>query len=108
MEKHQCLYCKKKGNYKKDCPEYYKMICEKNYDNITSFVNESLYIDYAKYTWCIDSEATIHIANYLHGFGSMRTTQQSERKIKFANGVEAEVEAVGALRAQQWNIWDVT
>jgi hypothetical protein len=38
---------------------------EKKGENIISFVNESLYIDYSKTTWWIDSEATIYVANSL-------------------------------------------
>ncbi|RLN16469.1 hypothetical protein C2845_PM02G17460 [Panicum miliaceum] len=60
VEKDQCLYCKQKGHYKSNCPDYLKMIMEKRGENIISFVNESLYIDYLKSTWWIDSRA-IHI-----------------------------------------------
>ena len=37
----------------------------------------------------------MHVANSLQGFRSTRTTLRSERHIKVANGVQAEVEAVG-------------
>jgi len=33
--------------------------------NIITFVNESLYVQYAKSTWWIDSGATVHVANSL-------------------------------------------
>jgi hypothetical protein len=64
-------------------------------ENIITFVNESLYVQYYKSTWWIDSEVTIHVANSLQGFRSTRTTQRRERQIKVANGVQADVEAVG-------------
>ena len=38
-----------------------------------------------------------NIANSLHGFHSTRTTQRSERCIEVANGVQADVEAVGDI-----------
>jgi hypothetical protein len=53
MNKDQCLYCKE-GNYKKDCPEFLKMIMAKKGENIITFINESLYVQYSKSTWWID------------------------------------------------------
>jgi hypothetical protein len=76
------------------------MIMEKRGENIISFVNESLYIDYSKTTWWIDSGATIHVANSLQGFSSMRTTQRSEWQIIVANGAQADVEAVGDVHLE--------
>lgn len=97
VEKDQCLHCKKIGHYKKDYPDYLKMIMAKKGENIITFVNESLYVSYSKSTWWIDSGATIHVKNSLQGFRSTRATQRSERRIKVANGVQADVEAVGDL-----------
>ena len=97
VEKDQCLYCKKTGHYKKDCSDYLKMIMAKKDDNIITFINESLHVQYSKSTWWIDSGATVHVANSLQGFRSMRTTQRRERHVKVANGVRADVEAVGDL-----------
>src|SRR3954466_1429688 len=65
--------------------------------DIVSFVNESLYKKFSKSTWWIDSRATVHVANSLQGFHSTRTTQRSERRIEVANGVEAEVVAIGDI-----------
>ena len=48
-------------------------------------------------TWWIDSGATVHVANSMQGFHTSRTLQRGERRIKVANGVEAEVEAIGEL-----------
>ena len=54
VEKDQCLYCKKTGHYKKNCPDYLKMIIAKKCENIITFINESLYVQYSKSTWWID------------------------------------------------------
>jgi hypothetical protein len=66
-------------------------------ENIITFINESLYVQYSKSTWWIDSGATVHIVNSLQGFRSTRTVQRKERCVKVANGVQADVEAVGDL-----------
>jgi hypothetical protein len=68
VNKDQCLYCKKEGHYKKDYPEFLKMIMAKKYENIITFINESLYVQYSKSTWWIDSGTTVHVANSLQGF----------------------------------------
>ena len=88
------MHCKKKGLYKRDCPDFLKSLLRRSKDEIT-FVDESLYLDYSVNTWWIDSGATVHVANSLQGFRSTRTTLRSERHVKVANGVQAEVEAIG-------------
>jgi hypothetical protein len=65
--------------------------------NTVSFVNESLYSQFLKSTWWIDSGATIHVTNSLQGFHSTRTMKRNERCIEVANGVQADVEAVGDI-----------
>jgi hypothetical protein len=49
---------------------------------IITFVDESLYLSYAKSTWWIDSDTTIHVANSLQGFHTRRILQRGERHIK--------------------------
>jgi hypothetical protein len=73
------------------------MIMAKKGENIITFINESLYVQYSKFTWWIDSGATVHVANSLQGFHLTRTTQRRERCIKVMNGVQADVEAIGDL-----------
>jgi hypothetical protein len=51
VNKDQCIYCKKEGHYKKDCLEFLKMIMAKRCENIITFINESLYVQYSKSTW---------------------------------------------------------
>ena len=66
-------------------------------EDIITFVDESLYLSYDKSTWWIDSGATIHIANSMQGMHSKWILPKGERRIKVANGIEAEVEAIGEL-----------
>jgi large exoprotein involved in heme utilization and adhesion len=65
VDKDHCLHCKKMGHYKKNCPDFLKMIMAKKGENIITFVNESLYVQYSKSTWWIDSGETVHVANSL-------------------------------------------
>ena len=58
------------------------------------FVDESLFLNYDKSTWWIDSGATAHVANSLQGTSMSQTLPRGGRRIKVANGEEAEVEAI--------------
>ena len=71
----------------------------KGEDTIT-FVDESLYLSYDKSTWWIDSGATTHVANSLQGSSMRRTLPRGARRIKVANGVEAEVEAIAEFHLE--------
>jgi hypothetical protein len=71
-------------------------MAKKGIDTV-SFLNKSLYSQFLKSTWSIDSGATVHVANSLQGFHSTRTMQRSKRCIEIANGVQADVEAVGDI-----------
>jgi hypothetical protein len=68
VDKDQCLHCKKTEHFKKDCPEWLKSIMAKKGIDTVSFINESLYSQFSKSTWWIDSGATVHVANSLQGF----------------------------------------
>jgi hypothetical protein len=94
VDKDTCKWCKKKGHYQKDCPDFLKHLIKKGEDIIT-FEDESLYISYLKSTWWVDSGAIIHVANSLQRFHMRRMLTRGERCIRVANGVEAEVEAIG-------------
>jgi hypothetical protein len=85
-----------KGHYKRDCLDFLKSLLKRG-DELIIFVDESLYLSYAKSTWWIDSGATTHVANFLQWLSGTRTLQKGERTIKVANGVQANVEAIGDL-----------
>jgi hypothetical protein len=102
VDKDQCMWCKKRGHYQKNCIEFLKHLNKQGEDHVT-FVNESLFLSYVKSTWWIDSGATIHVANSLQRFHTRKTLQRGERSIRVANGVEAEVEAIGELPLELHN-----
>jgi hypothetical protein len=59
---------------------------------------ESNFIDTHHNTWWIDSGTTIHIANIMQGFLSLRKPMGSEQGIYSRNGMRLHVEAVGTFR----------
>jgi hypothetical protein len=63
-KKDQCKHCFEKGHYKRDCPDFLKSLLQRG-DKFITFVDESLYLCYAKSTWWVDSGATTHVANSL-------------------------------------------
>jgi hypothetical protein len=64
VDKDQCMWYKKRGHYQKNCIEFLKHLNKQGEDHVI-FVDESLFLSYAKSTWWIDSGATIHVANSL-------------------------------------------
>jgi hypothetical protein len=91
-----CMYCKEKGHYKKNCPEFLKYMLKSGNDQVT-FIDESLFLEFSTSTWWIDSSVTIHIANSLQGLSIRRRLAKGQRSIRVVNGVEAEVKAIGDL-----------
>jgi uncharacterized protein YuzB (UPF0349 family) len=89
MDMDQCKWCKKRGQYQKNCIEFLKHLNKQGEDHVT-FIDEPLFLSYSKSTWWIDSGATIHVANSLQGFHMRRTLPRGERNIRVANSVEAE------------------
>jgi hypothetical protein len=96
VDKDQCMWCKKRCHYQKNCIEFLKHLNKPGEDHIT-FVNESLFLSYVKSTYWIDSGATIHVKNSLQEFHTWRTIRRRERSIRVTNGIEAKVEVIGEL-----------
>jgi hypothetical protein len=63
VDKDQCLHFNKTGHYKKNFPDWLNTIMAKKGNNTVSFLNESLYTQFSKSTWWIDSGETVHVAN---------------------------------------------
>ena len=70
-------------------------------DEIT-FVDESLYVNFSIKSWWIDSGATTHVANSIQGYDTIQTIRGGTRKLKVANEVEADVEAVRSLTLEPY------
>ena len=83
----------KKRHYKREYPEFLMELLRNGEDTIT-FVDESLFLNYDKSTWWIDSGATAYVANSLQGTSMSQTLPRGGRRIKVANGEEDEVEAI--------------
>nr|CAE05252.2 OSJNBb0115I09.14 [Oryza sativa Japonica Group] len=71
-----CKFCKAEGHAQRNC--------------------EGFRASLAKKGW-IDSGATVHVANSLQGFRSVRTLRKGERILRVADGAEIKVMAVGEL-----------
>jgi hypothetical protein len=56
-----------------------------------------LYLEYPSYSLCIDSGATVNVANSLQGFHSIQRRLKGQKAIKVTNGKRAEVEAIEDL-----------
>jgi hypothetical protein len=67
-----CHFCGDDTHYKNDCA---KWLARKGDDYIT-FVGESLYFNLSLNTWWIDSGATMHVCNLIHGFIMKTSTRK--------------------------------
>lgn len=63
----KCFYCKKKGHFQKDFRNFFSR-CEKKGISITCVCFENNFVDVPNKTWWIDTGATSHVDNSLHGF----------------------------------------
>jgi hypothetical protein len=81
VDKDQCKWCKKRCHYQKNCIEFLKHLNKQGEDHVM-FVDEFLFLSYAKSTWWIDSDVTIHVANSLQGVHMRMTIRRRERSIR--------------------------
>ncbi|KAL0297691.1 UNVERIFIED_CONTAM: Retrovirus-related Pol polyprotein from transposon TNT 1-94 [Sesamum radiatum] len=92
-----CFFCRKTGHKKKDCLKYKKWLEEKG-NFISCVCYESNFVKVPDNTWWIDSGSTIHVANTMQGFLSLRKPMGSEQSIYSGNQMRSQVEAVGTYR----------
>ncbi|KAL0318363.1 UNVERIFIED_CONTAM: Retrovirus-related Pol polyprotein from transposon TNT 1-94 [Sesamum angustifolium] len=92
-----CFFCRKIGHKKKDCLKYKKWL-EKKGNFISCVCYESNFVKVPDNTWWIDSGSTIHVANTMQGFLSLRKPMGSEQSIYSGNQMRSQVEAVGTFR----------
>ena len=95
-EDEKCKFYKKKGHCIRDCVLLIEWL-EKKGKEIISFIDESMYTDYAINTWWIDSGATVHVANSMQGLRDIINPRKGVKEIRAANGVEVDKEAIGQL-----------
>ncbi|KAK4400091.1 Retrovirus-related Pol polyprotein from transposon TNT 1-94 [Sesamum angolense] len=85
------------GHKKKDCLKYKKWL-EKKGNFVSCVCYESNFVKVPDNTWWIDSGSTIHVANTMQGFLSLRKPMGSEQNIYSGNQMRSQVEAVGTFR----------
>ncbi|KAK2992078.1 hypothetical protein RJ640_023461 [Escallonia rubra] len=94
--KQKHFFCKKKGHMKKECLKYKKWLGERG--NIFSLVcYEFNLVNFHHNTCWIVSGASIHIANIMQGFLSLRQPIGGEQRIYLGKGIRSHVEAVGTF-----------
>ena len=75
-----CHFCKKEGNYLKDCLKY-KVCFEKN-GTVSAFVCfESNLVEISNNTWWLDSGATTHVSTMLRGFTMIQNTNPNKKNL---------------------------
>ena len=80
--KGNCFFCKQKGHMMKDCIKYKKWL-EKKGNLLSHMCYESNFVKVSDNTWLIDYGSTIHIANTVQGFLSLRKPTESEQRHLF-------------------------
>ena len=97
-EKGECHHCHKKGHWKRNCPEYLKIVKEKKQNSSVAptgifTIQNSFAIN--KISWVLDTGSGTHICNTLQGLRNKRHVAKGEVEFQVADGSLADATAVG-------------
>lgn len=87
-----CRCYRQKGHHMINYIQFPKWLNNNSKDKVT-FIDESLYFDFRTNTRWIGSSATVYVTGFLQRFHK-RFVQESERSIRVANGIDANVKAL--------------
>lgn len=88
-----CHHCGKVGHWKRNCFEYLDTLKNKSSIGISDmFIIEINSLEIDSNSWCIDTGATSHVCNVLHGFQEIRRLNKGE--VTLHMGTKATVAAV--------------
>ena len=97
-KKDRCLYCKKKGHWKRDCAKYKAdLAAGKINEKGSLFVTQACLVTNRSHSWIVDSGATNHDCCSLQGFKETRTLESSGFSFTWGNGAVVSAAAVGEL-----------
>ena len=83
----ECFHCKKKGHWKRNCPQYLASLKKPKEGTSTFFVIElNLGISSISHSWILDSAATSHICMSPQILKSKRLLKEGEVVLKVGNG----------------------
>ena len=97
-KKDRCLYCKKKGHWKRVCPKYKADLAARKINEKGSlFVTQACLVTNRSHSWIVDSGATNHVCCSLQGFKETRRLEASGFSFSWGNGAVVSAAAVGEL-----------
>ncbi|KAM2147950.1 hypothetical protein ACFX1Q_004634 [Malus domestica] len=103
--KGKCFFCKKPGHMKRNCQKYKNWLeTSKGKGNIAIFKGEVLVCfetnntKFAKDSWWVDSDASIHVTNSLQGFINKRVPRKDEISVIVGTGDKAAAKFIGTVR----------
>ena len=93
----KCHFYKNEGHYQKDCLKH-KARFEKK-DIFNAFVwFESNLSEVPSNTWWLDSGATTHVSNTMHGFLTFQSTNLNDNFLFMGNRIKAPIEGIRTYR----------
>ncbi|OMP03224.1 Zinc finger, RING-type [Corchorus capsularis] len=74
----RCHFCKREGNYQKDCLKCKALFENKGIIHYVSVCYESNLAEVPSITWWLDTRATSHVSNMMQGFLTIQTTNPNK------------------------------